>query len=115
MTGLRQALQRLVRVRGRVTLVTRPARKRGSGSYRLIQYDSFTRKLLSGCNSNKSPMSPRKLCVPSTPVDPRRPWLHTTKSVDPGRYSHLKTTFERNCLKLNPPMLFVYAVSAYAW
>src|SRR6266581_4808570 len=114
MTGLRQALQRLVRVRGRVTLVTRPARKRGSGSYRLIQYDSFTRKLLSGCKSNRSPISPRKLCDPSAPVDPMRPWLHTTKSVDPGRYSHRNTTFERNCLKLNPVMWFVMDVSVTA-
>src|SRR5207249_4733104 len=42
-------------------------------AYRLIQYDSFTRKPLSGRRPNKSPKSPPKPRVPSTPVDPWRP------------------------------------------
>src|SRR5207245_3936748 len=67
-------------------------------AYRLIQYDSFTRKLLSGRRPNRSLKSPRKLRVPSTPLEPWRPWLQTTKSVEPGRYSQRNTTLERNCL-----------------
>src|SRR5258706_574691 len=82
--------------------------------YRLIQYESFTRKLLSGVSLNRSPMSPPKLCVPSAPANPRRPWLHTTNIVDPGRYSQRNTTLERNCLKLNPTMLLVTGGSTNA-
>src|SRR5438445_477594 len=54
--------------------------------------------------SEARPLAPAKSC---------RPWVHTTKSVEPGRYSQRNTTFERNCLKLTPPMWFVTAVSAY--
>jgi len=40
--------------------------------YRLNQYESFTRNLLSGRKLNRSFMSPPKLRVPSIPVDPWR-------------------------------------------
>src|SRR2546430_16146556 len=40
-----------------------------AAAYRLIQYDSFTRKLLSGTSVNRSPRSPPRLRGPATPVD----------------------------------------------
>src|SRR5688572_27181208 len=82
----------------------RPAAARGGRrNYRLSQYDSFTRKVLSGGRVNRSPRSPAMPRVPSAPVEPWRPWLHTTNSVEPGRYSQRNTIFERNCFLLNPP------------
>src|SRR5207302_7888155 len=83
------------------------------GSYQLIQYDAFTRKVLSGCRPKRSRKLSRIDPGPSAPAKSCRPWVHTTKSVEPGRYSQRNTTFERNCLKLTPPMWFVTAVSAY--
>src|SRR5688572_4362117 len=95
--------------RGFVASMTPAAARGGRLNYRLSQYDSFTRKVLSGGRVNRSPRSPAKPRVPATPVDPWRPWLHTTNSVEPGRYSQRNTIFERNCLELNPPGWLVTA------
>src|SRR3989454_4982093 len=81
--------------------------------YQLIQYDAFTRNVLLGCRSKRCRKLSRIDPGPSAPAKSCRPWVHTTKSVEPGRYSQRNTTFERNCLKLTPPMWFVTAVSAY--
>ena len=35
-------------------------------------------------------------------ADRWRPWVQTKKRVEPARYSHRSTRFDRSCLKLKP-------------
>src|SRR5215210_5455404 len=81
-------------------------------TYRFSQYDILMRKVFAGCRLKRSCTSPRKDLSPSAESYPCRPWFHTANSVDPGAYSQRNTTFDWSALKLNPPGLFVSALSA---
>ena len=63
-------------------------------SYRLSQYDTFTRNVFAGCKWNRSPTLPLKFSVPSPGRNCWRPEFHTAKNVEPGRYSQRNTTFD---------------------
>src|SRR5687767_11178038 len=81
--------------------------------YRLNQYDIFTRKVLSGWSPKSSRKSSRTLPCPNWFKYSCRPCAHTRKIVEPGRYSHRNTEFDRNCLNVKPPGFAATAGSAY--
>src|SRR5690349_15525879 len=70
---------------------TEAHRPRRTEAYRLSQYDILTRNVLAGCKPIRLRMSPVKVVTPSAFAKPCRPSFHTTKSVEPGRYSQRNT------------------------
>lgn len=72
-------------------------------AYRVSQYDILMMNVFAGCNRIRSTTSSRKPVLPANGKLPCRPSFHTANSVDPGRYSQRKTTFDWNSLKLKPP------------
>src|SRR5205807_3849208 len=84
-------------------LAGRASAKAQPAGHQFSQYEALIRNKLSGCWSNRFRMSPVKDSAPSAGRKPWRPWVHTRNSVEPGRYSHRRTTLEWNSFTLKPP------------